>query len=305
MKKTWFTLAVALISLGLKGQMFPLSEDWVFNPLMVNPAYCGTPGALSASFSYRNQWAGMESAPKNQVMTLQAPVHHDRIGLGLVVDHQSIGIFRETGLFGNYAYRRELAHGKIALGMAFGVTLIQSHWDELVAADPDDAEIPMEPNSYLLPNFSLGAWYVSDRYFFGISLPRFLGHTEDPSSGRPVITANPREFNVLVTGGTTLNMGNGLSLSPSALLKAIPDHGLQADFLLLAGWHDLFHGGLGYRTGNTMIGMMDIRINPQFNLLYSYDFTLSRSTRLRNGSHEFSLRYTFSYIHKVTNPRQF
>jgi type IX secretion system PorP/SprF family membrane protein len=156
-----------------------------------------------------------------------------------------------------------------------------------------------------LPNFSLGAWYYTERVFFGISLPRFLGHTEDPSSGKPVITSNPGEFNVLVTGGTTLNLGGGFNLSTSALLKAIPGHELQADFLLLAGWYDQFHAGLGYRTGNSMIGMLNIRINPQFTLLYSYDFVLNRSNSLKSGSHEFSLRYTFSYIHKVTNPRQF
>jgi type IX secretion system PorP/SprF family membrane protein len=292
MKKAVFLIAVVLVSAGLKGQMFPLSDAYVFNPLMINPAYCGTPGALSTSLSYRNQWAGLESAPKSQVVTLQAPMHHDRIGLGLEVDLQSIGIFRETGIFGNYAYRMELGHGKLALGLAFGATLNQSNWNELVAADPDDAALPTQPVHFMLPNFSVGAWYQTESYFLGLSMPRFVGHTEDPSSGKPVVTVDPKEFTIVLTGGATTTIGNSITLCPSMLLKAMPGHDLQADFFMLAGFLRQVQAGLGYRTENTLIGILSVHINPQFELMYSYDFVLNRSDNLKSGSHEFALRYT-------------
>src|SRR5665647_2558996 len=141
-----FTLSIlaVLFPLQLLGQMFPLSDHYVFNALAINPAFAGCHDALSASIFYRNQWVGFKDAPKNQILSVHSPVDNDRVGLGLLVERNSIGIFRETNLIGNYAYRMELQGGKLAMGLGVGVTVYNIAWNELSAADAND----VQPVSY-------------------------------------------------------------------------------------------------------------------------------------------------------------
>jgi len=138
MNRFILSILTVLFPLQLLGQMFPLSDHYLYNALAINPAFAGCQDALSATISYRNQWVGFKDAPKNQILSVHTPVYNDRIGLGLLVEKNSIGIFEETSFIANYAYRMELRDGKLALGLGFGVTLNNIAWNELVAADPND-----------------------------------------------------------------------------------------------------------------------------------------------------------------------
>ena len=122
MNRFILSILAVLFPLHLLGQMFPLSDHYVYNALAINPAFAGCQDALSATASYRNQWVGFKDAPKSYILSVHTPVFNDRIGLGLLVEKNSIGIFKETSFLGNYAYRMELREGKLALGLGFGVT---------------------------------------------------------------------------------------------------------------------------------------------------------------------------------------
>ena len=84
-----------------------------YNALAINPAFAGCQDALSATISYRDQWVGFKDAPKSYILSVHTPVYNDRVGLGLLVEKNSIGIFKETSFLGNYAYRMELEQWQI------------------------------------------------------------------------------------------------------------------------------------------------------------------------------------------------
>src|SRR5665647_3867616 len=111
MKRIILSILIVLFHLQLSGQMFPLSDHYVVNGLAINPAYAGCQDALSATISYRDQWVGFKDSPKSYFLSVHTPVYNDRVGLGLLVEKNSIGIFKETNILGNYAYRMELSHG--------------------------------------------------------------------------------------------------------------------------------------------------------------------------------------------------
>src|SRR5665647_1044106 len=123
MNRFIFSILIVLFPLQLLGQMFPLSDHYMYNALAINPAFAGCHDALSATISYRNQWVGFEDAPKSQILSVHTPLDNDRVGVGLLVERNSIGIFKETDIIGNYAYRMELQDGKLALGLGVGVTM--------------------------------------------------------------------------------------------------------------------------------------------------------------------------------------
>src|SRR5665647_3175962 len=155
MNRIILSIFAILFTFQMSGQMFPLSDHYVVNALAINPAFAGCQDALSATISYRDQWVGYKDSPKSYILSVHTPVYNDRVGLGLLIEKNSIGIFKETSFLGNYAYRMELQGGKLALGLGFGVTIYNTAWNKLIAADANDIQLMTSPTSAVLPNFSL------------------------------------------------------------------------------------------------------------------------------------------------------
>jgi type IX secretion system PorP/SprF family membrane protein len=304
-----FILSVLVLVLSyplqLAGQMFPLSDHYVYNALAINPAFAGCHDALSVAVSYRNQWVGFKDAPKSYILSVHTPVYNDRIGLGLLIDKSSIGIFNETSFIGNYAYRVELYDGKLALGLGFGLTSYNIAWDKLDATDADDIQLINNPASAVLPAFSLGAYYYTRKYFIGVSIPLLLSHEIDQSTGKYKINNIFAGSNYFITGGYELGISPGVKFLPSLLIKYHPENRIQIDYNAQINLKDRIWMGIGYRSRNVLVGMLQCQINYQLKLAYSYDFDLGSIGRYRNGSHEIVLNYVFKYARNVTGPRQF
>ena len=305
MNRLIISILTVSFPLQLLGQMFPISDHYVNNGLVINPAFAGCHDALSAIISYRNQWTGFKDAPKSQMLSIHTPVYNDRIGLGLVVEKNSFGIFKETTIIGNYAYRMELQDGKLALGLGFGLTAYRVAWNELAATDPDDVQLMNTQTSAVLPSFSLGTYYYTKKYFIGISMPLFLSHELDKSTGKYKIGVNFARCNYLFTGGYQVSINPYVKLLPSFLIKYYPSNNLQVDLNTQIILKDRIWMGIGYRNKDMLIGMLQYQLNYQLRLAYSYDYNIGTIGRYVNGSHEVQLNYVFRYERNVMGPRHF
>jgi type IX secretion system PorP/SprF family membrane protein len=289
----------------MSAQMFPLSDHYVVNGLAINPAFAGSHDALSATLSYRDQWVGFKDSPKSYILSVHTPVDNDRIGLGLLVEKNSIGIFKETSILGNYAYRMELSDGKLALGLGFGLTVLNTAWNELIAADVDDAQLLNYPTSSVLPNFSLGAYYYTKKYYIGISMPRLLSYELDKSTGKYKIDSNFSESNYFLSGGYEFVISPQVKLLPSLLIKYHPNNTPQIDYTAQVNLKDKIWMGVGYRNKNILVGMLQCQLNYQIKMGYSYDYDFGTIGKYVNGTHEIVLNYVFKFARKVIGPRQF
>jgi type IX secretion system PorP/SprF family membrane protein len=305
MNRCILVILAMLFPLQLLGQMFPLSDHYRFNALVINPAFAGCHDALSATLTYRNQWVGFRDAPKSINLSIHTPVDNDRMGLGLLIENNSIGIYKETSFIGNYAYRMELLNGKIALGLGFGATVYNIAWNELEATDADDMQLMNNNTSAVLPAFSLGTYYYTKKYFIGISLPLFLSHELDQSTGNYKIKNDFSEYNYFFTGGYEVGISANVKLLPSLLIKYHPHHAIQIDYNAMVNLNDKIWMGIGYRNKDILVGMLQCQVNYQLRMAYSYDFELGTLGRYMNGSHEVVLNYVFKYARKVIGPRQF
>jgi type IX secretion system PorP/SprF family membrane protein len=298
-------ILILLAPLRIMGQMFPLSDHYVVNGLAINPAYAGCQEALSLTLSYRDQWVGFKDAPKSYIISAHTPIYNDRIGLGLLVENNRTGIFKETNIFGNYAYRMELQEGKLSLGLGFGVTIHNVAWTELLAADPNDPQLMNNNASAVLPNFSLGMYYYTKKYFLGISIPVFLSNELDKTTGKYKIGNNLSGCNYFLSGGYELGLGPRIKLLPSVLIKYHPDNPVQVDYNAQVNLNDKLWMGIGYRNKNILVGMLQCQLNYQIRMAYSYDYNFGSIGKYLNGSHEIVLNYIFRYSRKVIGPRQF
>lgn len=305
MKRLLISILTVLFPLLLLGQMFPLSDHYGYNALAINPAFAGYNNALSITALHRNQWVGFKDAPKSYMLSVHTPVDNDRIGLGLLIEKNSIGIFRETSFIGNYAYRMKLFDGKLSLGLGFGVTLFNIAWNELITVDAGDNQLINNPTSSILPTISLGTYYYTKKYFIGISIPRVLSYELDKSVGKYKIRSSFTECTYFLTGGYEFTLSDQIKFLPSILIKYYPKNVVQVDFNVQINLKDRVWIGVGYRSKNMLVGIAQFQINNQLKIVYSYDFNLDMLGKYTNGSHEIGLNYIFRFPVSAEGPRQF
>ena len=90
--KRIFTLIV-LVTLAWQGyaQQDAMVSQYMFNGLLLNPAYAGTHDDLTATLLHRSQWVGFDKAPRTQSFTLHGKMKDDRSGWGVVLGNDFLG----------------------------------------------------------------------------------------------------------------------------------------------------------------------------------------------------------------------
>jgi len=304
MKRILLSISATFFILFLKGQSVPVCDHYYNNTLSFNPAFAGSSDALSVTILYRNQWVGFTDAPKNNNISVHTPLKNDRIGLGLLLENSSYGINRETGITGNYAYRLEAGRGILALGLGFGAIVKYSDWSKIIAADQNDLLLMNNPETAVLPDFSLGMYYYTRKYFLGLSLPMLLTHELNPTTGKYSIKNDFSEYSYFLEGGYFFDLTRHLKMLPSCLVKYHAGNKPQIDINTSFIIQDRIWLGLGYRNTQTLLGLLQLQISRQFMMAYSYSFDSGTMGKNNNGSHEVVLNYLFNYSRKVPGPRQ-
>ena len=115
------------ICAGYKGQSDALYSQYMFNQFTVNPAYAGSRDALSSVLLYRNQWTGVQDAPKTINFSAHTPFHMKNTALGVNVMMDQIGPTTIQSLQGTYAYHIKTNYGDLSMGLRSGVISLRSN----------------------------------------------------------------------------------------------------------------------------------------------------------------------------------
>ena len=80
-------LAIICLFYGftLNAQQDPMYTHYMYNTLMINPAYAGSREALTATLLHRSQWVDFKGAPLVQSLTMHMPLKNKHLGVGLSV----------------------------------------------------------------------------------------------------------------------------------------------------------------------------------------------------------------------------
>ncbi len=105
--------------------------QYMFNGLALNPAYAGSHDVVSATAIGRQQWVGLEGAPSTQTFSIHSPVINDRVGVGMLLLHDKIGITDQYNATLSYAYRIPMKHGKLAMGLQAGMSNYRVDYREI------------------------------------------------------------------------------------------------------------------------------------------------------------------------------
>jgi type IX secretion system PorP/SprF family membrane protein len=291
-----------LIPVSLSGQLTPVTNQYVLNPMTINPAYAGNRGDLNIAAFYRRQWVGIAKAPETMTLAMDVPLISSKLGLGLIVTNNKFGVTKETQFSSNYAFRIETRKGSLSLGLGAGLLTTNTAWSDLKVVDPGDEAYLTDSRVYIVPVFSFGVYYSRNRFFLGLSIPKLLGYTFDFNQNKYTPNFDPGQYYYLLYTGYVFNLSPRLAFFPSTLVTYARGENVLYDINVHFILFDRIWIGGSYRNNRSVGGLLQFGLNNQLRLAYTYDFDFGSLRSYSNGSHEIMLRYEFRYKIKVVNP---
>lgn len=304
--KNWLILGLLMV-VFLKGeaQQDPMFSQYMFNKLVLNPAYAGSREQLSASAIFRQQWSGWEGAPRTQSFGIHTPTTDLRHGFGLHFYNDKVGFTSNfLGSF-SYAYRIPVKKGHLALGMTAG---LNSYWVRLSEVETwQQGDVAFANGGDFTRTLFMagpGVFYSGKRWYLGASVPNIVPNRLYDPYYEQLVAEKSRH--VYAMGGIVLKMGPWLQFRPSFLMKYTtgidPLWDLSAAFFIK---ERIWIGG-SYRPGNALVGMMELYLSPNLRLGYAYDYVTSSLSNYTSGSHEFSLGIDFGFQKtRMVSPKLF
>ncbi len=290
-------------------QQAAMYSQYMFNSLAVNPAYAGSRNVLSATALYRAQWVGIEGAPRTQTFTMDAPFSRKRLGAGIQLFSDKIGITQTSGAVFSGAYRIRLDKATLSFGMQASATQYQANYSNVQLTPgggaADDPAFRNDINKVLF-NTGAGLYYNSDRFYFGVAIPELLRNKLTEQSVSAGGELAKQALHLFVATGIVLPLGEDFKLKPSFLFKGVQGSPLEGDFNATIWIRDFIAFGAQYRTSADVSAMAEFQVSRQIRVGYSYDRSITRLQSSNSGSHEVMLRYEFGFQpDKVLSPRYF
>lgn len=297
---------VLLITLPVNAQENPLFSQYMFNGLVINPAYTGSHESMTATAAYRAQWTGLEGSPQTQVASVHSPWKMSRSAMGGVFVHDRIGVTNQYTVYGTYAYRIPVSeHAKLAVGAQVGVTYYQSNLSDLVIVTPGGQPDPAfaQNDSRYLPALGIGVYYYSKKSYIGMSLPQIINNRWE---NQDALAKARQTRHYFIAAGHVFDIGQNYKLKPNVLLKWVEGGEFQFDLNANLFIHDVVGVGVSYRLDDSFDILLNWNITPQLGLGYSYGYPISSLASTQYGTHEIVLNYRFKHSkHIIFSPRYF
>lgn len=297
MKKLTFTLVIIWISLSAYGQQRPVHSLYMFDPLLINPAYAGTHVQLSATGVYRNQWVNFPGAPKTFTGTVHSGFRKARVGVGLIFGNDQIGVHSDNSVYGVYSYKIKFSErqggGVLSFGLQAGFNALQSDYLKTIPKDQPEIGVISKFNW----NFGTGVFFRNRDFFAGLSIPyivhnKIIGVSNTTSDSIRGINSEGRQQRYYyLMGGLTRQLSPILKWQPSTLIRVQENAPLSFDINSMFIFYDAVGAGLSYRLNDSFIGLFELQLNENFHVGYAYDITLSDVRQYSNGSHEIMINY--------------
>lgn len=275
------------------GQQKPILSQYMFSGLVLNPAYAGRHEYTSYTMMYRDQWVNMPGAPKLTAFTAQTGFKDRRVGAGMLISEDQIGVHNNLAAYGSYSYFIKFPNeAKFLMGLQGGIDILRSDWSRLTLDDQNDPTFNGNEINYY-PNFGTGVFYLHENFYIGFSVPYIL--TSRKSQSNDFFREVRHSRNYYLTSGKVFDVGVKLKFKPSFLLRIENNMPLAVDLNANFYYDEIIDVGFSYRQGDSVIGILGLQLNKYLKFSYAYDFTISKLSNYSSGSHELMLQYRINF----------
>uniref|UniRef100_UPI003BA4BA18 PorP/SprF family type IX secretion system membrane protein n=1 Tax=Emticicia sp. TaxID=1930953 RepID=UPI003BA4BA18 len=312
-------------------QQEAMFSQYMFNTLAINPAYAGSRDVLSLTALGRYQWVGVEGAPKTFTFSMDTPIKNEKMGIGLQVTRDEVGLQKNTGVYATYSYRIKVGpRSTLSFGVQGGATNVRWALSDAqnLTDGTDNVFLGAGDQNKNLPNFGGGIYLSNDKGYIGVSCPQIMQNiiTNYNVGGSTGAVGRTRRHYFAMMGFV---IGKGsFKIKPSTMVRYTQGVPLGVDGNLNFWIKDKIAFGVSGRSSqfqamgqdtknlfDAAIGMMELQLTPQFKLGYAYDFTSNKlNDQSKSGvtrflgipTHEVLIRYEFGFgKNKILTPRYF
>jgi type IX secretion system PorP/SprF family membrane protein len=286
----------------VSAQQRPLTSTYPYNGLLINPAFAGSVNKLSVTGVHRKQWINIEGAPTFSALTAHTTLNSDRIGVGLQVGKDVIGVTEDTYFYGSYAYKINTKVGVLSMGIQGGFNNRKSDFNQLELLDDEDPFLSGMVTRFS-PNFGTGLFFSNENFYAGVSIPYLIENKTIDLEEITLANGESTESRIYyITSGYVMPLGSNMKFSPSFLIRAQEQNRLSWDITANVIFDDIAYVGVNYRNSGDIVFIGQLILNENFRVGYAYDANTSELAPTTAGSHEILLNYRIKIRNNRKNP---
>jgi len=283
------------------GQQLPLHNQYVYNPIVINPAFAGVSALSHINLTNRNQWVGFADGIKTLSLSGNYALT-DQHGVGGLLFQDNTGAIRITGLQLDYSFKFPLF---LDYSMSLGLGLVPYQYlydaNQVNPNTPGTLDNPYDPvldvsDKTISFDMNFGMFMYSDFLFAGVSVLNLIQSSTIPSFDDSAPNQLVRHYYALV-GYHYFNDASKIGVEQTVLMRSTAYSGVQFDFNIKTDFNDSFYLLCGYRTNKEILAGFGIKYG-KFGFVYNIDINYGEIGEYSNSSHELGLIY---YLNNTRN----
>ena len=272
-------------------QQLPLHNQYIYNPIIINPAFAGVTSNSSICLSTRSQWIGFSDGINTLSLSGNYALTENQ-GVGGNLFQDNTGSITITGIELDYSFKFPVfSDYNISLGLGLTPYQYLFNSDKVTGNLPDPTLDISEKKTSFDANF--GVFIYNDFLFGGFSVLNMLQSSVIPSLNDEQPNQLVRHYYALA-GYNYFDNSSKIGFEQTVLMRSTSYSRVQFDFNVKANFNDLFWVICGYRTNKELLAGFGIKYG-RFAFIYSIDLNQGDIGRYANSSHEFGLVF---YLNK-------
>lgn len=166
--KAWsilfFSMAVLLAALPLKGQVNPTTAFYWENPYCINPAFVHAEASGHFTLSARKQWIGLKGTPTTLFGTATMYLEKYRMQAGIRIINDRIGFLNSSDVALSYAYALPLRNGSVNMGLQLDGQWQGIDRNKVALEEDNDPALANLPETRKKWNAGIGIEYAIEDY---------------------------------------------------------------------------------------------------------------------------------------------
>lgn len=311
MKKSISIFVLLLVASISNAQQDAQFTQYMYNSMIINPAYAGSRDQMSIFGIHRTQWVGLEGAPVTNNVSIHSPINNGNVGLGLSILNDRIGPSDETDIGFNFSYKIKASEEyTLSFGLKASVNLLNIDFTKLSQESYFNIDPSFQTNvdNKFSPNIGAGLFLYSGDSYVGLSIPNFIQTQHFDKGINRASTSNiaTERLHYYLTAGHVYDLSSEVKFKPSTIIKMTTGAPLQVDLSGNFMFNDKFVVGAAYRWSAAVSGLLGFQATESWFIGYGYDFETTQLSKYNSGSHEIFLRYEFfNKYDRIVSPRFF
>ncbi len=259
----------------------------------LNPANLATTSGNSVFADYRKQWSGFTNSPEQLSLLMEGGFLQNKIGLGLVLDQNQVGMVNRFHIGAGYRHRLKFSEThNLNFGLQLGAERNAIDFSRVEAYDPSELGEIQTSQSLTLARAVVGVQYHVAKFDIGASASFFLGKKMkylNPVTSAFMSFSKVPYYSFYVR--RPFKLSEKWKYTPSLIL--ISTQGLPAfiDHCHTFDFNNRFDFGIGHRQTANLYLHAGLVLWSQVKISYVYQQNFSRYSSILSNTHEIGIRF--------------